>query len=49
MPDGLRLALIRLWYRLKMSSAERRAAKVRARFWAELREGECEAKARSRS
>lgn len=42
-------ALARLWQWLRTSSAERRTRKARARFWAELREGECEAEARSRS
>ena len=49
MPNEIRLALIRLSQWLKMSSAERRTRKARAHFWAELREGECEAEARSRS
>jgi hypothetical protein len=49
MAKQIRLALKRLLHWLGSSAAERRAAKARARFWAELREGECEAEARSRS
>ena len=49
MRNGIRLALVRLWQWLKSSSEERRTLKARAHFWAELREGECEADARSRS
>jgi hypothetical protein len=48
MTKQLRLALKRLVQWLGSSAAERRTAKARARFWAELREGECEADARSR-
>jgi len=40
--------LARLWQSPQKSSAEQRAAAVRARFWAEVREGQREAKARSR-
>lgn len=41
-------ALRRLWRWSKKSPAERRAARVRARFWADLRAGQREAEARSR-
>jgi hypothetical protein len=41
-------ALGRLWQWSKQSPAERRAARVRARFWADLRAGQREAEARSR-
>jgi hypothetical protein len=44
----LRHALWRLWRRSKRGPEERRAAKARARFWAEVREGEREAEAHSR-
>jgi hypothetical protein len=49
MAKQIRLALKRLLRWLGSSAAERRVARERARFWAELREGECEAEARSRS
>jgi len=38
----------RLWRWSQMSPAERRAARVRARFWADMRAGQREAEARSR-
>jgi hypothetical protein len=41
-------ALRRLWRWSQTSAAERRAARVRARFWADLRAGQREAEARSR-
>jgi hypothetical protein len=44
----LRYALWRLWRRSQRGSGERRAAKARARFWAEVREGQREAAIRSR-
>jgi hypothetical protein len=44
----LKDALGRLWRWAKKSPAERRAARVRARFWADLRAGQREAEARSR-
>jgi hypothetical protein len=44
----LRHALWRLWRWFQKGSAERRAAKARARFWAEMREGQREAEAHSR-
>ena len=44
----LRQALGRLWRRSKEGPDERRVAKERARFWAEMREGQREAEARSR-
>jgi hypothetical protein len=44
----LRHALWRLWRWFQKSPAERRAAKARARFWAEMREGQREAEAHSR-
>jgi hypothetical protein len=44
----LRHALWRLWQRSQSSPGERRAAKARARFWAEVREGQREAEAHSR-
>ena len=46
--NRLKYALWRLRRRSQRSSRERRAAKARARFWAEVREGEREAEARSR-
>jgi chromosome condensin MukBEF MukE localization factor len=46
---GLRQLLARLWRRSQKSSAERRVAEERARFWAEVREGQREAEAHSRS
>jgi hypothetical protein len=45
---GLRQMLARLWRWSKKSPAERRTARTRTRFWAELREGEREAESRSR-
>jgi hypothetical protein len=47
--NDLREVIGRLWQWVQKSAAERRAAKARARFWADLREGEREAEARSRS
>lgn len=44
----LRDALLRFWQRSQKDSAERRSSEARARFWAEVREGEREAKAQSR-
>jgi hypothetical protein len=44
----LRYALSRFWGRSQRDPGERRAAKARARFWAEVREGQREAEARSR-
>ena len=44
----LRHALWRLWQRSQSDPDEHRAAKARARFWAEVREGQREAEARSR-
>jgi len=46
--EGLQHALRRLWRWWKKSPAERRAARARARFWAELRAGQREAETRSR-
>jgi hypothetical protein len=45
----LRHALWRFWRRPQTSLGERRVAEARARFWAEVREGQREAEARSRS
>jgi hypothetical protein len=45
----LRRALWRLWRRSQTGPGERREAEERARFWAEVREGQREAEARSRS
>jgi hypothetical protein len=44
----LRQALRRLWQRSQRSPGERRAAKARARFWDEVRDGQREAEAHSR-
>jgi hypothetical protein len=44
----LRGVLERLWRWSQKSPAERRAARTRARFWTEVREGEREAEDRSR-
>ena len=41
-------ALFRFWRWSQKSPAERRAAKARARFWVEVREGQREAEAHSR-
>ncbi len=41
-----RRALQRLWQRSQRRPRQRRVEKSRARFWAELREGEREAEAR---
>jgi len=46
--ERLRHALWRLWRRSQTGPDERQAAKARARFWAEMREGQREAEARSR-
>jgi hypothetical protein len=46
---SLRHALWCLWRGFQKSPAERRAAKARARFWAEMREGQREAETHSRS
>jgi hypothetical protein len=40
--------LARLWRWLRWAPATRRAARERARFWAELQEGQREAEARLR-
>ena len=45
----LQRALSHLWRRSQRGARERRVAKARARFWADLREGQREAEARSRS
>jgi hypothetical protein len=45
----LKGALGRFWRWSQKSPAERRAARVRARFWTDLRAGQREAEARSRS
>ena len=45
---GLRRLLAGLWRWSQKSPTERRMARARARFWAEAREGEREAEARSR-
>ena len=45
--DGLRQMLARLWRSPQQNANERRLRKERERFWAEVREGEREAKARS--
>lgn len=45
----LRHALWRVWRRSQQSPGERQVAKARARFWAEMREGQREAEAHSRS
>ena len=47
--ERLRYALWRLWRRPQRDPGERRVAKARDRFWAEVREGQREAEARSRS
>jgi hypothetical protein len=44
----LRLALECLWRRSQRANGELRAARARARFWAEVREGQREAEADSR-
>jgi hypothetical protein len=49
MCKGLRHTLWRVWQRSQRSPSERRAVKARARFWAEVREGQREAEAHSRS
>jgi hypothetical protein len=46
--NRLRHAVWRLWRRSQTGPSERRAAKTRARFWAEVREGQREAEAHSR-
>jgi len=46
--DRLRRALERLRSQSQESAQDRRAALARARFWAEVREGEREAEAMSR-
>ena len=40
--------LVRLWQWSQKSAADRRLAKARARFWADVHEGEREAEARLR-
>lgn len=47
--ERIRAALVSLWRRITRGSDEQRKAKARVRFWAELREGEREAEARSKS
>jgi len=44
---GLRHGLWRLWRRSQKGREERRTLKARARFWAEVREGQREAAART--
>jgi hypothetical protein len=44
----LKGALGRFWRWSQKSPAQRRAVRARARFWADLREGQREAEARSR-
>lgn len=44
----LRDALRRLWRRSRRGPDEARTARARARFWAEVREGQSEAEANSR-
>jgi chromosome condensin MukBEF MukE localization factor len=44
----LRRALRRVWRRSQRGPGECREAEARARFWAEVREGEREAEAQSR-
>ena len=46
--ESMRDALERVWQRSQAGLTERRAASARARFWAEVREGEREAEAGSR-
>ena len=46
--QGLRRALPRIRRRSQAGAGERRAAATRARFWAELREGEREAEVQAR-
>jgi len=48
MRKRMRDALFRFWRWSQKSPAERRAAKARARFWVEMREGQLEAEAHSR-
>jgi hypothetical protein len=43
----LRPMLSRLWRRLRKGPDERRTAKARTHFWAEVREGQREAEAQS--
>jgi hypothetical protein len=45
--EDLRQMLARLWRRPQQSSDERRVIEARERFWAEVREGEREAEAKS--
>jgi hypothetical protein len=45
--ERLEEAVARLWRWSRKNPAERRAARLRARFWADLRAGEREAEARS--
>jgi hypothetical protein len=47
MRRDLRQVLEQLWRWSQKSSAERRVAKTRARFWAEVREGQREAEVRN--
>jgi len=45
MSRRLHLVLSRLWRRLREGSDEVRTARARTHFWAEVREGQCEADA----
>jgi len=45
--EDLRELLLRLWQRSRQSAEEQRVDRERSRFWAEVREGEREAEARS--
>lgn len=45
--EDLREFLLRLWRGARQSAKARRVDSERARFWAEVREGEREAEARS--
>ena len=45
--EGLRQALSRLWHNAQKTAADRQASALRARFWAEVREGQEEAEANS--
>jgi len=46
--NALHRLLARLWAWSRKGSTERRVAETRARFWAEVHEGEREAESRSR-
>ena len=45
--ESLHQMLARLWRRSQQSSEEHRVMEARERFWAEVREGEREAEAKS--